>query len=150
MSASIDGLVETSLNMGILYTEPDHIHMQYALRSNKLSELEYLEKRLLVFSDAFDFEVQTDGKYPAWEYNDNSSLQSLYKEAYKRLNGCDAKVAAIHAGLECGIFSSGIKDLDCIAIGPLMFDVHTTSERLSISSTAKTFALILDVLKNCK
>lgn len=150
MSASIENLVETSLNMGILSTETDHVYMQYALRSNKSSELEYLEQRLFAFTDAFNFDVHTDGKYPPWEYTDNSFLQSVYKNCYKKLNGNDAKVAAIHAGLECGLFSASIKGLDCIAIGPAMFDVHTTSERLSISSTAKTFALLLEILKNCR
>ncbi len=150
MSASIEGLVETSLNMGILATHKDHIYMQYALRSNKLSELEYLEQRMFIFANTFNFDVHTDGKYPPWEYKDASPLQTLYKQCYKKLNGADAKVAAIHAGLECGLFSAGIKDLDCIAIGPSMLDVHTPSERLSISSTAKTFALLLDILKNCR
>jgi dipeptidase D len=67
---------------------------------------------------------------------------------YKKMYGTDAKVITIHAGLECGIFSDKIEDLDCISMGPNGHDIHTTEERLSISSTARVWEFLKEVLKN--
>lgn len=150
MSADIDGLVETSLNLGVLKTEKDRMLLNYALRSNKQTALEYLGQRLAVFLSSMDFEVDVSGYYPPWEFNDKSVLQTVYKECYEKQFGCAPKVEAIHAGLECGVFASKIKGIDCISIGPDLFDVHTTSERLSISSTERIYNLLLEILKCCK
>ena len=57
---------------------------------------------------------------------------------------------AIHAGLECGILSGKIKDLDCVSFGPNNYDIHTPKERLSISSTEKVWKLLVAFLKKCK
>lgn len=147
MSADIPELVETSLNLGILKTEKDKIILHSALRSNKMSSLYYLEERLKVFFSAFDCEIKTYGHYPAWEYNSNSRLQDLYTETYKEVFEKEPKVAAIHAGLECGVFAGAIKDFDCIAIGPNLFDVHTVNERLDIKSTENVYKLLIEMLR---
>lgn len=150
MSAKIDGLVETSLNLGVLCTEDDKITLLFTLRSNKKSALRFLEEKLKTFFKTIPCKVYTSGHYPPWEYKDDSTLQVLYKEAYKEACDYEPKVEAIHAGLECGIFTSAIKGLDCIAIGPALYDVHTVNEKLSISSVVKIFNVLISLLKKCK
>lgn len=150
MSASIDGLVETSLNLGILKTEKDKITMVSALRSNKQTALCYLEEKLKAFAKMLEFEVKTSGHYPPWEFKDNSMLQQLYKECFKEKFGYEPIVEAIHAGLECGTLSAKIKDLDAISIGPELLDVHTTKEKLKISSAKEMFELVIDLLGKMK
>lgn len=147
MSAEINGLVETSLNLGVLSTNEKDITFQFALRSNKSSGLVFLEKELTSLANSISATFQTDGHYPPWEYKSNSKLLEIYAECFAEHYGFKPKIEAIHAGLECGVFDSRIKDLDAIAVGPQMFDVHTVSERLSISSTNKFFELLLKVLK---
>lgn len=146
MSAEIEGLVETSLNLGILETKTDEITIDFSLRSNKVTALKFLEEKLNTFSKCIDGEVETFGHYPPWEFKANSELQKLYIKSYKEFYGKKPKVEAIHAGLECGVFSSKIKNLDCIAVGPSMYDVHTVKEKLSISSTESFFAHLIKVL----
>ncbi len=150
MSAEIDGLVETSLNLGILKTENNKITMLFSLRSNKVSALEYLEQKLTTFSKCIPCEIETSGHYPPWEFKSDSELQKLYIKTYEKHMGKKPKVEAIHAGLECGVFDSAIKDLDCIAIGPDLFDVHTVKEKLSISSTRRIYEILINVLKESK
>lgn len=147
MSAEINGLVETSLNLGILKTEDDFVYAQYALRSNKSSALDYLEKRMINFSKYLDFETEISGRYEPWEYRSDSFLQQLYRVTFAEVMGKEPKVEAIHAGLECAVFSASIPGLDCIAIGPDMTGVHTTEEKLSISSTDKIFAILCKLLE---
>lgn len=148
-SVSIEGLVETSLNLGILKTEEDRLTMHFTLRSNKRSALEFLEKRLMCFADEFGYEAESFGHYPPWEFRADSPLLELCKECYEEQYGSKPSVAAIHAGLECGVFAAKIKDLDCISIGPDMSGVHTVGERLSISSAKATYELVLKILARC-
>ncbi len=147
MSAEIAGLVQTSLNLGILQTKESTVHFQFALRSNKVSALRALEKTLLCFFSKMNAAVNVGGQYPPWEYRQNSELQALYIKTYTHLFESVPKVEAIHAGLECAVFSSAINGVDCIAIGPTILDAHTTNERLSISSTEKVCALLLCMLE---
>ncbi len=150
MSKEIDGLVETSLNLGILKTSDNAINFGFALRSNKQSALDFLKQKLSLFFSFGNFEIETSGDYPPWEFVENSQLQEIYKTSYKEQIGMAPKVEAIHAGLECGVFASKIKNLDCISIGPALFDVHTANEKLSISSTERIFNLVLKILEKCK
>ena len=98
----------------------------------------------------FGAEVSVRGEYPAWEYKENSLLRDTMCRVYRDLYGKDAEVITIHAGLECGIFSAKMPDLDCVSIGPDNFDIHTTEERLSLTSFERVFKYILEVLKNIK
>ncbi len=150
MSVSIDGLVETSLNLGILKTTEQNITMLFTLRSNKQSALRYLEKRLYVFFSAYPCTIEVGGHYPPWEYCAESKLQPLYVETYREMFGTEASVVAIHAGLECGLFAASLEGLDCIALGTLNMDIHTPRERLSISSAENTYELLKTLLRKMK
>lgn len=147
MSAEIENLVETSLNLGILSTKENEILLQFALRSNKQSALGFLEEKLQSFFKLFDCETNISGQYPTWEFKENSVLQKLYCETYLEVTGENPTVEAIHAGLECAVFASGIKNLDCIAIGPTILDPHTVNERMSAHSANKIYNLLITVLQ---
>lgn len=149
MSAEIKGLVETSLNLGILKTEEDNITLHFALRSNKKSAHTALEDKLFAFFKTLPCTVKAFGHYPPWEFKENSVLQQLYIDTYKEITGNEPTVEAIHAGLECGVFADALSGLDCIAIGPQLYDVHTVNEKMSISSTEKIFSVLISLLEKC-
>lgn len=150
MSVEIENLVETSLNLGVLETNTDNIVLNYALRSNKENALCALEEKMSCFAKYNNCSFDISGRYSPWEFKDNSDLQKLYIETYFQENGVKPNVIAIHAGLECAVFSSKIKDIDCIAIGPEMHDIHSVNERLSISSTKNIFTILCNLLNKCK
>ncbi len=150
MSEDIPNLVETSLNLGVLKTEKASVCMRYALRSNVESELTVLEQQMQCFADSVACEATVSGHYPPWEYAKQSPLREIFIQCYTAQRGEKPKIEAIHAGLECGVFASRIQGLDCIACGPALFDVHTVNEKLSISSTERTYQLLLKILENCK
>lgn len=150
MSVAIENLVETSLNLGILKTEDAYVRLHFSLRSNKESALQFLEDRLRCFAKVWGSSIENVGRnYSPWEFKENSALQKLYQDVYFEKYGHTPKVDAIHAGLECAVFTEYIKDLDCIAIGPSMYGIHTVEERLSITSTAEVYELVLALLKRC-
>ena len=150
MSAEINGLVQTSLNLGILIIENDILSFRFGLRSNKKSGLSFLVEKLQAFFDSVNMESSTNGHYPPWEYKESSQLRELYKEVYNDYFGKAPKVEAIHAGLECGVFADAIDGIDCISIGPALYDVHTVNEKLSISSTENVFNILLKILEKLK
>ncbi len=150
MSADIEGLVQTSLNLGILKIENDVLSLHFGLRSNKKTGLSFLIEKLTAFFNAINWKSETNGHYPPWEYNENSQLREIYKNAYKDYFGKEPKVEAIHAGLECGVFADAIDGIDCISIGPALYDVHTVNEKLSISSTENVYNVLLKILEKLK
>lgn len=146
MSKNIENLVETSLNLGVLYTDKENLIVHFALRSNKKAGLKKLENDMINFFKKYDFEIDTFGHYPPWEYREESALRDIYKDLYTEVFGKEPRVEAIHAGLECGVFASNIENFDCIAIGPNIFDAHTVNERLSIKSTQAIYDTIVKLL----
>lgn len=150
MSHDVEGLVQTSLNLGVLRTNKDDIIFTYSVRSSKDSEKKYLIEKIRSLADLLGEEISISGEYPAWEYVENSKVRDIMVDVYKEIYGKEPIVEGIHAGLECGIFSSKLEGLDCISFGPQMHDIHTTKEVLSIASTERTWELLLKTLERLK
>ncbi len=148
MCKEIEGLVETSLNLGVLKTENNSVIYSFAVRSGVDAEKEKLCDVLRNIADKHGCNITFYGGYPAWEYKKDSLLRDRMSSIYKEMFGREMEVTAIHAGLECGLFCGNIKGLDCVSLGPDMIDIHTPRERLSISSTERTWRFLLRVLEN--
>lgn len=147
MSQVMPGLVETSLNLGILELTEEALHTVTSIRSSVSSRKEDVKNRVAMVVELLGGEITVEGDYPAWEYKDKSDVRTEIAAVYKDLFDEEPVFEAIHAGLECGIFSEKIKDLDCVSFGPNNYDIHTPKERLSISSTERMWRLILEFLK---
>lgn len=150
MDTGMEGLVESSSNIGILRTEADHIYLDNAVRSSVESRKEWICRRIQALGALCGAEVVSANDYPGWQYNPDSALLELFKGAWQETFGQEPKVVAIHAGLECGLFAKKIEGLDLISIGPEMHDVHTPDERLSVSSTLRVWEFLLAVLQKMK
>ncbi len=83
-----------------------------------------------------------------WKPNPHSEILEIAVESYKRLFGVDAKVKAIHAGLECGLFLDKYPSLDMISFGPTLQGVHSPDERMLIPTVDKFWKHLLDILAN--
>lgn len=147
MSGDIEGLVQTSLNFGILSTDGDAVTASFSVRSSVASQKALLVDRLRCLSEALGGSVSTWGDYPAWEYVADSPLRACMVDTWRELTGEEPRVEAIHAGLECGLFAGKLPGLDCVSCGPTMYDIHTYHERLSISSVRRTWEYLCAVLK---
>lgn len=146
MSQDIDALVQTSLNLGIAKLG-DRFTATCSVRSSVNAEKEALLEKLKGIAAMFDGSFTLSGAYPAWEFRKDSALRDTMVEVYTRMFGKQPQVLAIHAGLECGLFSEKLPDLDCVSCGPQMHDIHTSREKLDISSVERTWRFLLEVLK---
>ncbi|MDD3570446.1 MAG: M20/M25/M40 family metallo-hydrolase, partial [Lachnospiraceae bacterium] len=149
-SVDIEGLVESSNNIGIVRTSQDLITFTCATRSSVATRKQLICDEMKTIAMLTGAEFSTRFPYPAWEYNPNSRLREVLSYTYKNMFGKEAKIDAIHAGLECGIFSENLQGCDMVSIGPEMADVHTPDERLSISSTKRTWDYLKEILKNLR
>ena len=150
MSQDIHGLVQTSLNLGVLKTEEASVTASFCIRSSVDSEKEMLKDRLTCLLAQLGGGVSFSGEYPGWAYKPDSALRELMVEVYRDQYGREPKVEAIHAGLECGLLAGKLPGLDCVSIGPDLLDIHTPREKMSISSVQRVWAFVCEVLKRSK
>lgn len=150
MSADIPGLVQTSLNMGILRLYEDEAVASFSVRSSLATEKAMLCNRIDCLAQLLGGKTTYAGEYPAWEYKPDSHLRELVAKVYEEQTGKKAKIEAIHAGLECGIFAGKLPGLDCVSIGPDMEHIHSPRERLNVASAERTWKLICEVLARMK
>lgn len=155
MSNDIEGMVQTSLNLGIMNTElisdtVKRVSFSFCVRSSVDSEKKMLLDELDSIMELAGGSLTVTGEYPAWEYRKDSRLRELMTARFEALFGRTPKVEAIHAGVECGLFADKLEGLDCVSYGPDIADIHTTSETLYVDSVRRTYEYTLDILKNLK
>ncbi len=146
MSQSIDDLVETSNNIGIVEQFENRVTIANALRSSVASRKDWVYLQIATIASLVGARANRHSDYPEWAYKLDSPLRDKMLAVYRAKFGKDMVVAALHAGLECGLFAEKMPQLDMVSIGPDMWDVHSPRERLSIASTERTYDYLIDVL----
>lgn len=147
MSEDIEGFVQTSLNMGILELKENRFNICFSIRSSKGSDYSELAESVCKTAEKYGAKVKRSGEYPAWEWVENSPLRKKLQDVYRELFGKELVIKAIHAGVECGLLSKKIANLDAVSMGPNLYDIHTPRERLSISSFARTYEFVKAVIE---
>ena len=150
MSADFPGLVQTSLNLGVMHLTEDGLHFSYSIRSCIASQKAMLAQRVHAIVEFAGGTVSERGNYPGWQYARDSKLRELVLDVYRDLTGTEGKLEATHGGLECGIFIEKIPGLDAISLGPELHDVHSVRERLSVPSTERVYELVCEVLRRSR
>lgn len=147
MCTEMPELPQTSLNLGIMKGEADGIHFDFSLRSSVSAEKKELCDKVCEIIDKYEGTYELGGDYPAWEYKADSALREHLVRVYEKQYGKLPEVLSIHAGLECGILASKKPGLDCVSVGPDILDIHTTRERLSISSVQRVWKFLVEALE---
>ncbi len=150
MSQFIDGLVETSLNLGIMNLREDSFFAVFSIRSSVRSRRRQLSEKLEFLCGLLGGDSEASAEYPEWKYRPDSKLRTVVCDVYREMTGSEMKIEAVHAGLECGMFDDKIPDLDIVSIGPDMRDIHTPAERLSLASSERTWKMLCEILKRLK
>lgn len=150
MSMDLEGLVESSLNLGVLAQSGESISLTVSVRSSVDSIKEDIAHRIEALAGLIGAKVVRTGAYPGWKYEEDSKVRELCVSVYKEVTGRDAQIQAIHAGLECGLLKQKLPETDMIAFGPNLYNVHTPDEHLSVGSVANAWAFLLSVLKKSK
>lgn len=149
MSQEIPGLVETSTNLASVKMKPNHIiRIETSQRSSTNSSKQDIALMVRTVFEMAGARVSHGDGYPGWKPNPHSEILDIAAASYKRLFGVEAKVKAIHAGLECGLFLDKYPTLDMISFGPTLQGVHSPDERMLIPTVQKFWDHLVDILAN--
>ena len=152
MSKHIEGLVETSINIGFISTEivdgNVKIRIKSLARSMANDPLNKLVEEVTDLTRKHDANIKIAASNPSWEYKEDSKIRELIAKSFKEITGNEPIIKAIHAGLECGVFTQNIKGADVVSIGPNIYGAHTPEERMDIKSVGETWEWLLKILEN--
>lgn len=147
MCAAMPELVQTSLNLGVMAIEGDWLRLTFSVRSSVNEEKQALLEKLRQLAQFHGAQYSQTGDYPAWEYKEDSVLRPVLVEVYREMFRKEPQVVSIHAGLECGLLGEKLPGLDSVSLGPNMYDIHTSREKLDIASAQRIWEFLLAVLK---
>lgn len=147
MSTTLEGLPESSMNIGVITCFEDKVEIVASIRSAVVSKKIEIMERVSLLIGELEGKVQFRGDYPAWEHNPNSKLKEKCIEIYKKLTGEEPKIDIIHAGLECGLLAEKLPDMDLISFGPNIYHPHSPNETVSISSVDRVWEFLLCLIK---
>ncbi len=146
MSNHINGLVEYSRNAGIISTTDSKVRLTLSSRSSVEAQLDLSCRELDMLCELAEVNCHHYARYPGWEFEPASDLRKKYSEAYRSIYGSELQVGVIHAGLECGILSSKLDNMDIISVGPNMHDIHSPNEHLDLVSCEHIWNTLIKVI----
>lgn len=148
MSQSIKGLVETSNNLAIVRIKNGKFEAHCLTRSSVDTAKEATAWMIAAAFHLAKADVKLTGGYPGWKPDMNSPILGVMKNVFKKLNGQEPEVKAIHAGLECGLIQGVYPGLDMISCGPTIKYPHSPDEKVHIASVGRFWNFLLETLKN--
>ncbi|MGX5028689.1 cytosol nonspecific dipeptidase [Enterobacter asburiae] len=141
------GVVETSLNVGVVTMSDDSAEIICLIRSLIDSGKEYVVSMLESLGTLAGAKTSAKGSYPGWQPDASSPVMALVRETYQRLFNSTPNIQVIHAGLECGLFKKPYPDMDMVSIGPTITGPHSPDEQVHIESVGHYWTLLTELLK---
>ncbi|MFS9649590.1 cytosol nonspecific dipeptidase [Enterobacter hormaechei] len=141
------GVVETSLNVGVVTMGDDSAEIICLIRSLIDSGKEYVVSMLESLGTLAGAKTSAKGSYPGWQPDASSPVMALVRETYQRLFNSTPNIQVIHAGLECGLFKKPYPDMDMVSIGPTITGPHSPDEQVHIKSVGHYWTLLTELLK---
>ncbi|KZN39043.1 aminoacyl-histidine dipeptidase [Pseudoalteromonas luteoviolacea CPMOR-2] len=148
MSDDIKGVVETSLNLGVISTENDSIEILCLIRSLIDSGRKDVEGTLTSLAELAGAQIEFSGAYPGWKPDPDSELIHIFRDMYEGIYGNKPDIMVIHAGLECGLFKEPYPDMDMISFGPTIKFPHSPDEKVHIESVGLYWQQMQALLSN--
>ncbi|MEW5497416.1 cytosol nonspecific dipeptidase [Enterobacter cloacae] len=141
------GVVETSLNVGVVTMGDDSAEIIYLIRSLIDTGKEYVVSMLESLGTLAGAKTSAKGSYPGWQPDASSPVMALVRETYQRLFNSTPNIQVIHAGLECGLFKKPYPNMDMVSIGPTITGPHSPDEQVHIESVGHYWTLLTELLK---
>ncbi|PSU02169.1 aminoacyl-histidine dipeptidase [Photobacterium iliopiscarium] len=148
MSDDIEGVVETSLNMGVITTEANTVTILCLIRSLIDSGRSYVEGMLQSLAALTGAQCDVSGAYPGWKPDADSEIMQVFRDTYQQMYGNKPNIMVIHAGLECGLFKEPYPEMDMLSFGPTIKFPHSPDEKVKIDTVQMFWDQMLAILKN--
>ncbi len=148
MSKNMEGLVESSSNLGIVKTLGNKIVLTFMPRSSVEPKLDEIIMKLEMLAKLTGAKVVHSDRHPGWEYKKENPVRDLFSECYEKKFGKKPILEAVHAGLECGIICDHMGEMDGVSMSAEVCEIHTPNERLNLRSLTDAYEIMLDMLEN--
>jgi dipeptidase D len=148
MSHDFPGVVETSLNLGVVKTTASTISMMTLIRSLINSGRQQVTSILTSLAELSDARIEFSGAYPGWKPDPDSEIMALFRTQYEKIYGHKPNVMVIHAGLECGLFKKPYPQLDMVSFGPTIKYPHSPDEKVQISTVQQFWEQMIQLLEH--
>lgn len=148
-SLAVEGLTLASLNIGVINTFENEVKIYDLIRSPMESKVDLMINTIKALADLFDIEIETQNRYPGWNFKADSNLRVLMDLILQAKLNKPLIQRATHGGLECGVFASISDDMDIVTYGPIMEDIHTPDERLNLPSFDKAYEILTTIVERC-
>ncbi|EMQ2877474.1 aminoacyl-histidine dipeptidase [Vibrio navarrensis] len=134
MSDEIEGVVETSLNVGVIKTEENKVSVLCLVRSLIDSGRTQVESMLKSVAELAGARIELSGAYPGWKPDADSEIMAIFRDMYQGIYGHKPNIMVIHAGLECGLFKKPYPHMDMVSFGPTIKFPHSPDEKVKIDT----------------
>ncbi|SON50379.1 aminoacyl-histidine dipeptidase [Vibrio tapetis] len=136
MSDDVEGVVETSLNVGVITTDSDKVTVLCLIRSLIDSGRSQVEGMLTSVAQLAGANIEFGGAYPGWKPDADSEIMVIFRDMYEGIYGHKPNIMVIHAGLECGLFKEPYPEMDMVSFGPTIKFPHSPDEKVKIDTVA--------------
>ena len=147
MSQQIEDLPTKSLNLGVLENNDLEVILHFSLRGVLEASIRDMNDQLLSIAEIYGGYIESSSFYPGWDYDPDSEMRNKYEAFYYQKTGMHLKEVATHGGLEIGLFKQKIENLDVVAMGPQMYDIHTYNEHLDLASYDRMYHILIEFLE---
>ncbi|QKE35028.1 aminoacyl-histidine dipeptidase [Vibrio fluvialis] len=148
MSDDIEGVVETSLNVGVITTDEQQIKVLCLIRSLIDSGRSQVESMLTSVAELAGADIVFSGAYPGWKPDADSEIMHIFRDMYEGIYGHKPNIMVIHAGLECGLFKKPYPEMDMISFGPTIKFPHSPDEKVKIDTVGLFWEQMIALLEN--
>ncbi|MBY8039437.1 aminoacyl-histidine dipeptidase [Vibrio fluvialis] len=148
MSDDIEGVVETSLNVGVITTDEQQIKVLCLIRSLIDSGRSQVESMLTSVAELAGADIAFSGAYPGWKPDADSEIMHIFRDMYEGIYGHKPNIMVIHAGLECGLFKKPYPEMDMVSFGPTIKFPHSPDEKVKIDTVGLFWEQMIALLEN--
>lgn len=148
MSDDVEGVVETSLNVGVVTTENNKVTILCLIRSLIESGRVQVESTLRSIAELANAKIEFSGSYPGWKPDPNSEIMAIFRDMYEGIYGNKPNIMVIHAGLECGLFKEPYPNMDMVSFGPTIKFPHSPDEKVKIDTVELFWEQMVALLQN--
>lgn len=146
MSDEIEGIAETSLNLGVIRMKGKRLEVMTLIRSLHDDGRAECQRSVQSVFELAGASIKFTGAYPGWKPDTNSAIMQTVRDCYQALFNKVPDIMVIHAGLECGLFKTAYPDWDMVSFGPTIKFPHSPDEKVDIASVERYWQLLIAVL----
>jgi len=136
----------TSNSVHKLTLQKGQFLMEVNIRASSDADAELLFHRFVYLGSLHDMDMQKIDQYSGWAEKPDSPFREKFDRIHRSIYGTGLGMERVHGGIEVGMITGAIPDMDAVGIAPTSRGAHTPEEYLLISQVEPYWTLLKAVL----